>query len=201
MSSKIIKNRILRNNLKTPGDRVRFLRGKKSRIEFAKILGYSPGYIRDIEVGRCQPSRNFLLSLNSKLNISINWVLYNELPILQEKKFYGGLDIIEMGRLLREKNLFHTPMEDYEREWLDTLYTYKDRYYEEEILFYYELFFPKLELLYNEKYKALQLKPKAIKIIDILKNNSSLTEEQLDTILTILKRYIKQKKINKAKNQ
>ncbi len=49
-----------------------------SQNDFSKSIGYSRGYIADIEKGRTKPSRNLLEKIQEKYNISIDWLLFNE---------------------------------------------------------------------------------------------------------------------------
>jgi len=49
-----------------------------SQDAFSESLGYSKGYIADIERGRTKPSRNLLEKIQEKYNISIDWLLFDE---------------------------------------------------------------------------------------------------------------------------
>jgi len=59
----------------TLGDRLKTLRGKITQEEFAKRIGYSRSYLRDIEYGRVKPSRGFLVAVSAEFNVSIDWLL------------------------------------------------------------------------------------------------------------------------------
>ena len=56
-----------------------------SQDNFAKSLGFSKGYIADIESGRTKPSRNLLEAIFQRYGISIDWLfLKNRLLFLME---------------------------------------------------------------------------------------------------------------------
>jgi transcriptional regulator with XRE-family HTH domain len=72
-----------------------------SQQAFADSLGVSRSYLGDIEVGRCDPSFNFLQSLSDVYNVNINWILkgvgdvYNTEKLVvkgSDHKFYGIFD-------------------------------------------------------------------------------------------------------------
>jgi len=46
-----------------------------SQEDFSKILGYSKGYVADIETGRTKPSRKFLEAVQLTYGVSIDWLL------------------------------------------------------------------------------------------------------------------------------
>ncbi len=55
----------------------RMIRLKMSQEAFARSLGYSRSYIKDIESGRVKPSRAFLEALTSKYGLSVDSILGN----------------------------------------------------------------------------------------------------------------------------
>ena len=63
-----------------------------SQEEFSKLLGYSKGYLADIETGRTRPSRKFLESIQINFGASIDW-------LLRENQI---LDLIEFNRTSEE---------------------------------------------------------------------------------------------------
>lgn len=63
--------------LNTAGARIRTYRKSTgmSQQKLANSLGFSQGYIGDIEAGRSEPSFNFLSVLTEKTNVSSDWIL------------------------------------------------------------------------------------------------------------------------------
>ncbi|CAG1021897.1 hypothetical protein DOJK_01319 [Patescibacteria group bacterium] len=63
--------------LNTAGVRIRTYRKSTgmSQQKLATLLGFSQGYIGDIEAGRSEPSFNFLSILTEKTNVSSDWIL------------------------------------------------------------------------------------------------------------------------------
>lgn len=57
------------------GERVKAIRGDRPQKEFAEMLGFSRGYLADIERGRSYPSIPFLLSLDVNCDIDLHWLL------------------------------------------------------------------------------------------------------------------------------
>lgn len=55
--------------------------GKKQR-EFATHLGFSAGLIGQIESGRSEPSRNFLLALSEHFRVNPAWILEGRDPMV-----------------------------------------------------------------------------------------------------------------------
>ncbi|WP_323036213.1 helix-turn-helix transcriptional regulator [Pararhodobacter sp.] len=51
---------------------------KLSQRELSAELSVSRGYIGDIEAGRSEPSRNFLISLQEKFGVRADYILYGE---------------------------------------------------------------------------------------------------------------------------
>lgn len=48
---------------------------KLSQEDFAKEIGYSQSYVKDIEINRVKPSRQFLEAINSRFGISVDKIL------------------------------------------------------------------------------------------------------------------------------
>jgi transcriptional regulator with XRE-family HTH domain len=73
-----------------PGKRIREFRKSRglTQIEFSKEIGYSPGYLAEIELGVKDPSREFLKRLNEVFGISSDYILYDtpSLHIIREKQ-------------------------------------------------------------------------------------------------------------------
>lgn len=63
--------------LNTAGVRIRTYRKSTgmSQQKLATLLGFSQGYIGDIEAGRSEPSFNFLSALTENTNVSSDWIL------------------------------------------------------------------------------------------------------------------------------
>ncbi|MBE3574571.1 MAG: helix-turn-helix transcriptional regulator [Firmicutes bacterium] len=57
------------------GERIRAVRGEASQAAFAQALGFSQGYIADVERGRTKPSIELLRAINVKYNASIEWII------------------------------------------------------------------------------------------------------------------------------
>jgi transcriptional regulator with XRE-family HTH domain len=72
------------------GKRIREFRKSRglTQIEFSKEIGYSPGYLAEIELGVKDPSREFLKRLNEVFGISSDYILYDtpSLHIVREKR-------------------------------------------------------------------------------------------------------------------
>jgi len=62
-----------------PSDKITRLRSNLgiSQAEFAKSIGYSRSYVKDIESGRVKPSRGFLEALSTMYGVSIDVLLSN----------------------------------------------------------------------------------------------------------------------------
>ena len=60
------------------GKQIFNLRKKKglTQAEFAEKIGFSQSYLKDIELGRSEPSRNILKSVSTVFNISTDWILF-----------------------------------------------------------------------------------------------------------------------------
>ena len=61
-----------------PGERIKEFRIGKGlkQIDLKNSLGYSQGFISEIERGVKEPSRDFLIKLSEKYGISSDYVLY-----------------------------------------------------------------------------------------------------------------------------
>ena len=70
------------------GERIKDFRKRQglNQREFAKKLGYSYGYIADLERGRQKPSREFLEKLRHMFGISGDYILYGNLFHLWAQK-------------------------------------------------------------------------------------------------------------------
>jgi transcriptional regulator with XRE-family HTH domain len=56
--------------------KIRHIRGEVNKKEFADLLGVSSSLISDIENGRKEPSKEFLINISIKYAISLNWLLF-----------------------------------------------------------------------------------------------------------------------------
>jgi len=61
-----------------PGERIRELREKRGQKQkpFAELLGYSQSFLSDIELGKVEPSREFLKAVYEKTGVSSDYILY-----------------------------------------------------------------------------------------------------------------------------
>lgn len=89
-----------------PCERIREFR-KKNKLrqkQFAQLLGYSQGYVAEIEKGKREPSRDFLIKLNSVFGLSSDYILYGERkrPENLEKYGYEGLMPIKFIQRLKK---------------------------------------------------------------------------------------------------
>lgn len=68
------------------GNRLQLFRDNLNLTQaaFAKASGISRTYIADVEAGRQEPSFKFVKSLNTSFNLSINWLLSGEGPMLTQ---------------------------------------------------------------------------------------------------------------------
>lgn len=80
-------------------------KNKLSQAKFAKEIGYSQGYIRDIELGKSKPSRRILEAISQRFNISIDWLLTGEEKLKKVPKYphYRELLLISYEGKDREK--------------------------------------------------------------------------------------------------
>lgn len=60
------------------GKKIRYIRGRTSGREFAKILNVTPSYIYMLESGKSIPSLRFIKRLCEKFNVSEKWLLNDE---------------------------------------------------------------------------------------------------------------------------
>lgn len=68
-----------------------------SQEKFGKLLGYSKGYIANIETGRTKPSRRFLEAIQKKCGVSIDSLInekINTQPIKKEPKHPGLRELL-----------------------------------------------------------------------------------------------------------
>jgi transcriptional regulator with XRE-family HTH domain len=65
-----------------PGERIKDFRKKKgiTQKDFAERMDYSYGYLATIELGRVEPSREFLKKLNEVFGVSSDYILYGNPP-------------------------------------------------------------------------------------------------------------------------
>ncbi len=84
----------------SPNSRIKELRQSLglSQQAFADALGVSRSYVKDIEIGRSDPSFNFLRTLTGVYNANLNWIVegigsvYNEAQLTvrdSDNKLYG----------------------------------------------------------------------------------------------------------------
>lgn len=77
----------------TVGDRIKSIRKcqKLSQSKFAVEIGYSQGYLRDIELSKVKPSRRILEAISHRFNVSIDWLLSGEGQSQKKKPRYPGI--------------------------------------------------------------------------------------------------------------
>ena len=70
-----------------PGERIKEFRKNKgfTQKEFAEKLGYSQVFLSAIEIGKVEPSREFLKKLNEIFGISSDYILYSGTAAQWEK--------------------------------------------------------------------------------------------------------------------
>ena len=66
------------------GNRIKHVRGKDAQKEFAKILGFSPSYLSEVESGKTKPSLELLVKISQITNYSLHWLLTGEGPMFLE---------------------------------------------------------------------------------------------------------------------
>jgi phage repressor protein C with HTH and peptisase S24 domain len=66
------------------GSRIKHVRGKDAQKEFAKILGFSPSYLSEVESGKTKPSLELLVNISQITNYSLHWLLTGEGPMFLE---------------------------------------------------------------------------------------------------------------------
>jgi len=73
------------------GERIRHFRKKRgiTQKNFAENLGYSQNFLSAIELGKVEPSREFLKRLNEVLGISSDYILYGSPPGQGEESLIG----------------------------------------------------------------------------------------------------------------
>ena len=99
------------------GSRIKHVRGKDAQKEFAKILGFSPSYLSEVESGKTKPSLELLIKISQYTKYSLHWLLTGEGPMFLEPSegmvkenlvSYGELDefaLIPLVVLEREKGI------------------------------------------------------------------------------------------------
>jgi len=77
----------------SPGERIKTIRkGERlSQAKFAKEIGYSQGYIKDIELGKVKPSRRVLEAISQRFDVSIDFLLKGDVPPQGKPPKYPGL--------------------------------------------------------------------------------------------------------------
>jgi len=79
-------------------EKIKALRAEEgiSQSNFSKKLGYSKGYIADIETGRTKPSRKFLEAITREYGTSIDWLFQESriLDLLDSNKHTENPDLI-----------------------------------------------------------------------------------------------------------
>ena len=78
-----------------------------SQQVFAKSLGYSKGYVADIETGRTRPSRKFFEVLQQKYSISIDWLVSDNRIV----------DLVEANKATENPNILF--LYDFTQEGID----------------------------------------------------------------------------------
>lgn len=95
----------MKNEIK---DRIKSLRGNLTQDEFAKYLGFHKSYISNYESGKIKPTTEFYLSLATKLNVNLNWLITGN-----EYKFISSEDI---SKVIEENNYLKEVLNDLERD-------------------------------------------------------------------------------------
>jgi len=88
-----------------PGERIRKFRKEKglTQNEFAQKLGYTQGFLSEIEKGKAEPSREFLKKLAEVYNLSADEVLYGKSSEeIGRKEFIAKIEVTEKERKLIE---------------------------------------------------------------------------------------------------
>jgi transcriptional regulator with XRE-family HTH domain len=106
-----------------PGERIREFRKKKglTQEEFAQKLGYTQGFLAEIEKGKKDPSREFLKKLKEVFGVSSDYILYSgtgaDLEQIVTDLESVGLDqgLIEKVRLRCLAAIFRGGQEEYQR--------------------------------------------------------------------------------------
>ncbi|MFB3886582.1 MAG: helix-turn-helix domain-containing protein [Thermodesulfobacteriota bacterium] len=99
--------------LREIGNRLRFLRKKRTQKEFASQYGIPQGTVSKFESGKLEPGLAFLTEISKKEGVSINWILtgetdeskkwtlrepaveYQALPIANRKLLHSVVEILE----------------------------------------------------------------------------------------------------------
>lgn len=102
-------------------EKIKALRNEKnlSQEKFAELIGYSKGYLADIETGRSKPSRRFLESIQQIFGASIDWLLFRS-PILNLIEYHKKNPIIIFVFAFTPKGI------DFREKMLRDLLSYKN---------------------------------------------------------------------------
>jgi transcriptional regulator with XRE-family HTH domain len=86
------------------GERIRDFRKKKklNQRDFAQKLGYSYGYIADLERGRQKPSREFLERIKEQFGTSSDYILYGDPFYLWAEKIEEFTETLQQANLPKE---------------------------------------------------------------------------------------------------
>lgn len=93
-----------------PCERIKEFR-KKIKLkqkEFAEALGYSQGYVAEIEKGKREPSRDFLKKLNSVFGLSTDFVLYGERRKVENLEKFASEGLMPLKFIQRLKKDIET---------------------------------------------------------------------------------------------
>lgn len=110
---------------------IRFLRRDfgLSQNAFAEKIGFSRSYVRDIELGKVEPSRKILKAISSECRVSVDWILFGE-PIRKRtevfmEKLNACLPCSDVDLLKRKKLYDHLKTIDNITEYEISFYIYK----------------------------------------------------------------------------
>lgn len=95
--------------MKTISERLKFIRNEKrfSQAELAQLLNITKQAIANIEVGRNNPSIDFIHKLINHLNVNANWLIAGIGQPFNPEKFEDVQDELEakMEQLLKKHHL------------------------------------------------------------------------------------------------
>jgi len=83
-----------------------------SQADFAKCLGYSQGYVADLERGRQKPSREFLEKIKKTFGVSSDYILYGSPPDQVEEGLAGHPE--EYAEKMKEAMIIREPESKYQ---------------------------------------------------------------------------------------
>ena len=149
------------------GERIREFRKKKNlnQRDFAQKMGYSYGYIADLERGRQKPSREFLERIKEQFGTSSDYILYGDPFYLWAEK------IEEFTETLQQANLPKEISQKLSREAFDAMIILKE------------------SIKVSEPEPKYQVIPTATK--KIIKNVEEILESGNDIMIDALKANIK----------